>query len=300
MRQLLVTGGTGFIGQALVRHLLERGYQIYVWTRHAQRWQAKNSAQLHYFSDLDSLPEALDLYGVINLAGESLDAKRWNAKQKQILIDSRVKTTEQLTHWLMQRQATLKVWVNGSAVGWYGPQSDQPLDETSAPVESFSHQLCKQWEEAAAKAAQCSERLVLVRIGIVLEADGGPLAAMLLPYRLGLGGKLGSGEQVWSWIHRLDLIRLIEWSLEHSHISGPVNAAAPQALPQADFARALAKTLRRPCFAHMPAGIAKLILGEFAEEILLKGQRAVPSKVNTAGFEFKFPELRAALNAILT
>lgn len=300
MRKLLITGGTGFIGQALVTYLLERGYDVYVWTRQAKRWQSKNSTQLHYFSALDSLPETLDLYGVINLAGESLAAKRWNPQQKQKLVDSRVSSTEQLITHLRQREAQLSVWINGSAVGWYGPQGDQPLDEEASPVESFSHQLCSQWESAAAAATRFSQRVVLTRIGIVLEAKGGPLGAMLLPYRCGLGGKLGSGNQVWSWIHRLDLIRLFEWLLEHDAISGPVNATAPRPVTQAAFAKCLAQTLHRPCYAHMPAGIAKFLIGEFAEEVLLQGQHVVPSKALEAGFDFKYPELGQALRSILT
>ena len=141
--------------------------------------------------------------------------------------------------------------------------------------------------------------MVMVRIGIVLEADGGPLAAMLLPYKFGLGGKLGSGKQIWSWIHRQDLVRLFEWLIDKESVSGPVNGTSPQPVSQAEFAKQLAQALRRPCFAHMPSTIARLSLGEFASEILLKGQKVLPAKALEGGFEFKYPDLAQTLDSIL-
>ena len=301
MSHILVTGGTGFIGKALTRHLLAKGKRVWVLTRHANEWRQHETPMLHYVDSLDAIEQPESIEGIINLAGEPLDAKRWNARQKQRIIDSRVRTTEVLVDWAEKHQLSIPVWINGSAIGWYGPQGDEePLNEKSCFTASFSHDLCEAWEQSAVAGKRHIQRLVTLRIGIVLENDGGPLAAMLLPFKLGLGGRMGTGKQVWSWIHRADLIRLIDTILEDPRYSGPVNAVAPGALSQYGFAKALAAVLRRPCIAPMPALIAQVLLGEFAKEVLLQGQRVTPAKASELEFRFQYPELRPALRAILS
>lgn len=300
MNHILITGGTGFIGHALVKSLSAKGKRVTILTRDASKQGAAPSNQVVYVEDLAQIVDPQSIDGVINLAGESLAAKRWNDAQKAKIIDSRISTTHHLVEWVQSNQIKLKVWINGSAIGWYGPQdSAGQLDEESGYVRSFSHELCAAWEQACEPVSALCERLIKMRIGIVLEADGGPLAAMLLPFKLGLGGKMGSGKQQWSWIHRADLIRLTEEMLDNPSYQGVINATAPGSVTQKAFAQTLAKTLKRPCIAPMPAAIAKLMIGEFASEVLLQGQQVFPKRAIDKGFEFKYPELSQALGAIL-
>jgi uncharacterized protein (TIGR01777 family) len=191
------------------------------------------------------------------------------------------------------------VLISASAIGWYGHHDAKPLNETSTPNDGYSHRLCAAWEEAAREAEALGTRVVCLRIGIVLESDGGSLSAMLPAFRLGAGGPLGSGKQYWSWIHRLDLLRLIDFALRDENLSGAVNATAPEPLPQREFAKALGHALHRPSFAPLPAFMARLMLGEFADELLLNGQRVLPESAVRQGFEFRFPTLAGALAEIL-
>lgn len=294
--RILITGGTGFIGKALVKHLSSKGHSLILLTRNKSLHQS--TAQTNYVADLNEVPSPSSLDGVINLAGEPLNAKRWNAKFKTQLLESRPQITKTLVDWVKQHDLHLKVWINGSAIGWYGPQdADISLTESANTIDCFSHDLCARWEAEARKAKTHCSRLAILRIGIVLEEDGGPLASMLPAFKLGMGGRLGSGEQVWSWIHRHDLVRLIEACLENPQLTGAINACAPEALSQAEFAKQLAEALNRPCIAPMPAWMAKLMLGEFAEEVLLQGQRVFPKAAIDAGFDFDYPCLDQALAA---
>lgn len=301
MAHVLITGGTGFIGSALVKTLLAKGQKVTVLTRDRERWQAHNTASLNYISSLSALPEPESVSAVVNLAGEPLNSKRWNDKVKAHLQASRVDTTNALVDWAERLKLNIPVWINGSAIGWYGPRElPEPLSESSGFVPCFTHDLCAAWEQAADQAAAFTQRLVKLRIGIVLEADGGPLAEMLLPFKLGLGGPMGHGRQMWSWVHRADLIRLIEQIIDDERYTGPINATAPEPLSQREFAKTLARTLKRPCFAPVPGFVASLMLGEFAQEVLLKGQCVLPEQAQRLGFEFKYPKLDEALANILS
>lgn len=295
MQHTLITGGTGFIGKALCRYLLERDYQLTVLTRDTGQAGLIEHVALRYVSALDEISTDQQFDRIVNLAGEPLNSGRWNPRLKQKFIDSRVGATEAVVDWAGRQRHVPRVLISGSAIGWYGHHDDAPLTENSAPHDGFSHRLCARWEQAAHSAEALGMRVVCLRIGIVLETDGGPLPEMLPAFRLGAGGPMGSGRQYWSWIHRKDLVRLIEFALECPGLKGSVNATAPEPLTQRDFAAELGRALRRPASVPMPAFAARVLLGEFADEVLLNGQRVLPEKAHSNGFEFEYPELRDAL-----
>ena len=296
----LITGGTGFIGTALCRHLLDKGYELTVLTRDAHQAGLLDQKLIRYVERLEDIPDHQSIDCIVNLAGQSLNSGRWTPKLKQLFIDSRVATTRAVVDWARQRDDLPPVLVSASAIGWYGHHDDTPLTENAAAKDGYSHRLCEAWERAARAAEDLGTRVVCLRIGIVLERDGGPLPEMLPAFRLGAGGPIGSGRQYWSWIHRGDLVRLIEFALKLPGLNGPVNATAPNPATQREFARALGSILHRPSFAPLPGFVARALLGEFADEVLLNGQRVVPDKALFHGFEFEFPELRDALTDILS
>ncbi|HSX64812.1 MAG TPA: TIGR01777 family oxidoreductase [Pseudoxanthomonas sp.] len=293
--QVLVTGGSGFIGRALCQQLLQAGHHPIVLTRDAQA-AARRLPGVRLITALDELERA---DAVVNLAGESLTQGRWNDHRKQAFRDSRIGTTRRLLAWLEQRQTRPAVLVSGSAIGYYGPRDDTPLDETAAPGSDFAAQLCRDWEAEAAKAADLGLRVCLLRTGIVLAADGGALGKMLPPFRLGLGGPMGNGRQWMSWVHRADLVRLIIWLIEHDDgSSGAYNATAPQPVTNREFAHTLGRVLRRPALLATPGPALKLMFGEMAD-LLLTGQRVVPQRAQAAGFEFGHRQLEEALRDLL-
>lgn len=292
--QVLVTGGSGFIGRALCQQLLQAGHHPTVLTRDV-RAAARHLPGVRLIGALDELERA---DAAVNLAGESLTAGRWNARRKQAFRDSRIGTTQRLLAWLQQRQTRPAVLVSGSAIGYYGPRDDTPLDETAAPGNDFAARLCRDWETEAAKAAGLGVRVCLLRTGIVLGADGGALGKMLPPFRLGLGGPMGSGRQWMSWVHRADLVRLILWLLESQDGSGAYNATAPHPVTNREFAQTLGRVLRRPALLTTPAPALRLMFGEMAD-LLLTGQRVVPQRAQAQGFEFAHPQLEQALRDLL-
>jgi len=299
MRKLLITGGTGFIGAALCRHLLDQGDQLTVLTRDPNQQGLIEHERIRYVDSMSQLAtdEAID--AVVNLAGKPLNSGRWNAALKKEFLDSRVQMTQQVVRWMSLQDRPPPTLISASAIGWYGHHDDQPLTETSQASDGYSHTLCTAWEGAAREAESSGTRVVCLRIGIVLERDGGSLPELLPAFRLGGGGPLGSGTQYWSWIHRLDLLRLIDFVLRDTNINGAVNATAPEPMPQREFAKQLGRALHRPALLPLPAFMARLLLGEFADELLLNGQRVVPDKAVSNGFVFHFPDLPAALTDLL-
>jgi uncharacterized protein (TIGR01777 family) len=292
---VLITGGTGFIGGHLVAALVARGVAVTVLSRSSQDAQAGVS----YIRSLQDFVAPEGRSAVVNLAGEPLNSGRWNASRKAHFRDSRVNMTRDVVAWINAQVHAPETLVSGSAVGWYGHRGDEILTEVSAGAPGYSHQLCADWEEAAQAGLGDATRLCLLRTGVVLGTDGGPLPEMLGPARVGLGGPLGSGKQWWSWIHVTDLVSMILWLLENPSCNGVFNGTAPEPLRQAEFARVLGKTLHRPAFIPLPALVARLILGEFAEEILLNGQRVEPARVLAHGFQFEFPTLAPAMTDLL-
>lgn len=293
--RIFITGGTGFIGTALCQKLAADGHQLTVLSRKPQR----NTQAVEFCQDLANFPNFDDFDAVINLAGEPIFDKRWTTTQKARLRQSRLELTYALSGRIAAGQNPPHTFISGSASGFYG---DLPVvnfyDEQTACGTNFAAQLCADWETAALTAESPQTRVCLLRTGIVLATNGGALARMLPLYRLGLGGKLGSGKQYWSWIALADHIRAICFLLENPHCAGAFNLVAPNPLPNAEFNRLLGKTLSRPTVFGVPAALLKLLLGE-RSQILLDNQPLVPQKLLTAGFRFTEPELAPYLSKIL-
>ena len=288
--QVLITGGTGFIGRALARALLARGDQVTVLSRDAAHAAHRLAAGAVATAELPAaVPDA-----VVNLAGENLGAHRWTAARKREFIDSRAGTTRRLVEWMRASKRRPAVLVSGSAVGYYGARGDADLVESDPPGEEYQSELCRTWEAEAQRAEELGVRVCRVRTGIVLGPDGGALAAMKPAFMLGLGGWLGDGRQWMSWIHRADLIALILWLIDGESRSGAYNAAAPQPVTNRAFAKALGASLHRPALVPMPAAAVRVLVGEMAH-LLLTGQKVLPQRALAEGFAFRFPELGAAL-----
>ncbi|MGX5728908.1 TIGR01777 family oxidoreductase [Pseudoxanthomonas beigongshangi] len=292
--RILLNGGTGFIGRALCARLLAGGHRLTVWSRQP----ALARQRLPGVAVIEDLAEAGEIEAVVNLAGEPLVGRRWNADQKQAIRDSRLGTTAKLIRWMAPQLRRPHVLVSGSAIGYYGPHDDLLLDESTAPGDDFAAVLCRDWEYAAMQAEDLGLRVCRLRTGIVLGADGGALGKMLPPFRWGLGGPMGDGRQWMSWIHREDLVSLIVWLLERESAGGAYNGTAPEPVRNRDFARCLGRVLHRPAWLPAPAPLLRLALGE-AAQLMLTGQRVIPMHALVEGFRFRFPELEDALRDVL-
>ncbi len=292
--RILVTGGTGFIGQALCPKLTQDGHDVIVWSR---RRNPEVAAGVTTIQQLDELtgpnPDA-----VINLAGASIADGRWTQERKRVLVDSRLHITGKLVDWMRAMETPPKALISASAVGYYGEQGDRIITEDTTPTPGFTHDLCVQWENAALKAKALGVRVGLVRTGVVLDRDGGALAKMLPPFKMGVGGRLGSGQHYFPWIHRADIVAIYQWLVENEQASGPYNASAPNPVTNAEFTRALGSVLKRPTLLPMPEPVLRLLFGEMSE-LLLVSNRMMPTRLLEEGFEFRYPELKPALQAIL-
>ncbi|MFI8717183.1 TIGR01777 family oxidoreductase [Stenotrophomonas sp. NPDC077464] len=289
---ILITGGTGFIGQRLCQRLLAAGHRVTVLTRSPGR---SGQAGVQYVGVLGDVGP---VHAVVNLAGEPLVEGRWSPARKQAMLASRIGTTQALLDWMRGLPTRPQVLVSGSAIGYYGPRDGTALEESASPGHDFAAMLCRHWEAEAAKAEDLGVRTCVVRTGIVLDRDGGALARMLPPFRLGLGGPMGDGRQWMSWIHRDDLVGLILWLLADPEARGAFNGTAPGAVTNAAFARTLADVLGRPAWVRTPAFALKLGFGEMAG-LLLTGQNVVPARALQEGYRFRHPTLDGALRAIL-
>lgn len=296
MTKIVVAGGTGFIGEPLVRKLLSRG-DVVVLSRDPARVRAGRGVAWDGKSDGDWSRELADADVVINLAGENIGAGRWTAERKQRLIASRLDATRALVTAMQKTPGRARALINGSAVGFYGDRGDETLDESATTGAGFLADLVVQWENAA-RAAATIARVVILRFGVVLEKGGGALGKMELPFKLGAGGPIGSGRQWMSWIHREDAIRMIEWAIDHESVRGVYNATAPEPARNRDFVRALGKAMHRPAIVPAPAFALRLAFGQMADETILGGQRAVPAKAVAEGFRFEHPRVEEALRRI--
>jgi uncharacterized protein len=295
---ILLTGGTGLIGRRLCRHWLDQGHQLTVWSRRPEQVARLCGAGVRGIGHPDDLGEE-PVDAVINLAGAPIADRPWTRKRRLLLWDSRITLTEQLITWLERRERKPSVLISGSAVGWYGDGGERELDETAAPVsEDFASQLCIAWEETAQRAQALGIRVVLLRTGLVLAPDGGMMQRLLPPFKMGLGGPIGNGRQWMPWIHIDDQIAAIDFLLNRQDAEGPYNACAPSPVRNRDFAKTLAAILHRPAFMPMPAVALRMLMGELSV-LLLGGQRARPSRLQAAGFTFRFTELHAALENLL-
>jgi hypothetical protein len=300
--KILVSGATGFIGRKLCDELNQTGHEIIGLSRDAESAKQKVPSLGRAFS-WDPMREYAPMEAfngvdaVIHLAGESV-AGRWTSGKKQSIYDSRVLGTKHLVGSMLKAEHQPQVFVSSSAIGFYGERGDHAINETERAGDDFLANVCKDWEAEANRAAEQNIRVALLRTGIVLGAGGGALDAMLLPAKLGVNGPLGSGKQWWSWIHLDDVVGIIQHILSHE-INGPVNATSPNPVQQKDFAKALGRVMKRPSFMPAPSFALKTILGEFSVE-LLGSKKVLPQKALGSGYNFKSPELEAALNNILT
>ncbi len=292
--KVALTGSTGFIGSALKPLLQSEGYSVYPRVRRSPRLESPEIFWNPYLRKLqrDSL-EGMD--AVVHLAGESIAGGRWTARKKTEILRRRVEGTKFLAETLASLQRPPKVFLVSSAVGFYGNRGDEVLTEESPAGEGFLSGVCRAWEAAAEPARRAGIRTVHVRTGIVLSRKGGALARMLLPFLMGLGGRLGEGSKWMSWIALEDLVRVFHYLLYAESLSGPVNATAPGAVTNADFTKVLGKVIHRPTVIPLPAFAVRLLLGEMGETLLLEGQKVVPAKLLKAGFSFLYPDLEGSL-----
>lgn len=297
-RVVLISGATGFIGGYLVRRLVMRGDQVIVWTRSPDIALNRFGPHVRIVTNLDSLGESTRIDAIVNLAGAPILGFPWTRTRRRTLVESRVSTTRALTSLMARLIVPARVFVSASAIGFYGVGGDQVIDEQGRPSAIFQSQLCQDWEAAARAAARLGARLVRVRIGLVLGNDGGALPQLIRPIRLGLGAILGSGAQWVSWIHIDDLIRLFEFVIDTPRASGALNAVSPEPVTHREFQHALARRLRRPLWLRAPTFVLRTLLGEMAQ-LLVDGQRVVPTRAVTLGFKFRYRRIRDALAALL-
>jgi uncharacterized protein (TIGR01777 family) len=267
----------------------------------AQGFRAPGTAAVHWNPERGEI-DAAALEGhdaAVHLAGEPIAEGRWDEEKKRRILESRVKGTRLLAEALAGLSAKPRVLVSASATGFYGDRGDEVLHEESASGEDFLSEVCREWEKATLSASQAGVRVVHLRIGVVLSGEGGALTKMVTPFKLGLGGKLGSGRQYMSWIALEDLVGVIRRALEDESLRGPVNAVAPGAVTNEEFTKALGSALGRPTFMAVPAFAARLAFGEVADAVLLAGARVEPARLKEAGYQFQYPEIEGALRHAL-
>lgn len=298
-----LTGATGFIGRALTRRLLREGHRVTAWVRDETRARELLGPKVRLLATgaedaaLTSHLEEAEV--VVNLAGDPLFVGRWNAAKKEDMVTSRVGLTERLVKAMEACREPPSALVSASAIGIYGDRGDEELSEDSSPAEGYLADLCRDWEAAARRATSLGVRVACVRIGVVLGLGGGALESMLPPFRLGLGGPLGSGRQYLSWIHIQDLVELFLTIARDTRYRGVFNGTAPTPERNGDFSRTLGRALNRPAFLPAPAFAVRLLIGE-AAQVLLGGQRVLPRNALDLGFRFRYPELDGALGDILS
>lgn len=297
--KIIISGATGFIGSNLVPFLTHAGHEIKKLTR---KKSDLASDEISWDPEKGLVPES-DMEGcdaIINLAGDNISGGRWTEKKKKSILESRIKATQCLSKAMLRIKNPPQVFINASAIGYYGSRGDTILTEKSANGTGFLAHVCEEWEAAAELIASKGIRLIYARFGVVLSTKGGALAKMLTPFRLGLGGVIGSGNQYMSWITLDELLGVIYHMLKTEELKGPVNVVAPNPVTNYTFTKTLGKVLSRPTVFSMPAFMARLVLGEMADELLLASQRASCTKLIDSGYQFCQPDLEKALRQMLT
>jgi uncharacterized protein len=289
-----ISGGTGLVGKALSDVFKQQGKTVQAISRRKETSYEEN-LNWDPAQGLVNPARLESVDAIVHLAGENIAAGRWNAALKGRIRNSRVEGTRNLVKSIAAVEKRPSVLVSASAIGFYGDRGSDLLDEDAAPGQGFLPEVCEEWEAEADAAAALGVRVVKVRIGVVLSPHGGALAKMLLPFKLGGGGIVGSGKQYWSWIGLHDLTRVIAFCIDNADVHGPVNAVSPQAVTNAEFTKTLGQVLHRPTFLPMPAFAARLALGEMADGLLLSSAHVVPKKLAEHGFEFDYPALKDCL-----
>jgi len=306
--RIVVAGGTGFLGSPLTETYAEEGHDVRVLTRSLPPGESRHESgtgvpgitRVGWTPDGQGGPWAEVVNGadaVINLAGASLGEKRWTAQRKAELRDSRLLATRSLVTAIKSAPTPPAVFISASGVDYYDASTDEPKTAVSPPGRSCLAQLCEDWEKEAGRAEREGLRLVIIRSGIVFERSGGALVRMMMPFRFFAGGRLGSGRQYLSWIHRLDWTEMVRWIVQTPDAAGPINVTAPHPVTNREFARALGRALKRPALIPAPAFALKLVVGEFADYVVT-GQRVIPARAIALGYHFRYPELDIAFRGI--
>lgn len=305
-KKILVTGGTGLIGRKIVNELCRQGAYVKLLTTNIEKsisiFGNNNNVEAFKLASYENPLNMKDVMegtdAIINLAGANISDKRWNKKFKAILYNSRIETTKLLVDTIRICKHKPKIFISASGVGVYGFRGDEIIDESSITGDDFLAKLCNDWENQAMKAVELNIRVVVIRTGLVLDKNDGALKQLLTPFKFFVGGKLGSGNQWFSWIHIEDIMGLYLFVLENNNLLGPVNGTSPNPVPNRVFAKTLGEVINRPSIIPIPAFALRIAVGEFANN-LITGQRVMPVKAINAGFEFRFPELKTALEDLV-
>jgi len=294
---IFFTGATGLIGKHLIPFLLHH-HKVTVLSRNKTKAHVLLGHNLEVVSSVTDV-DFNNIDVVINLAGEPIVNKRWTQTQKQIIRDSRIKLTEQISDAILKCSTPPATFISGSAIGYYGRQDEAPVDETTYTIhDEFSHQLCKDWESAALQAQSDKTRVCLLRTGIVLSKQGGALSKMLPAFKFFLGGPIGDGKQGMSWIHIDDMTQLILFIIKHPSLYGPINATAPTPVSNKAFSKSLGKALSRPAALTMPSPVLKVLMGEMSD-LLTTGQYVIPKKALAHNYRFHFTDIDSALGSLI-
>lgn len=291
--KVLITGASGLLGHALQASFKDKGYEMLL----ASRKEPEDDRHIQWsieggFTDPEKL-EGVDV--VVHLAGENVSGLRWTDEKKKAIHDSRVLGTRNVVDAISKLKKKPKTFIASSAIGFYGERGDEEVVESSAAGDNFLAGVCKEWEAESRRAEDAGIRTVLLRTGIVLSKDGGALATMLLPFKMGVGGVVGSGKQWMSWISLDDEIAIINYCIENENIRGAVNAVAPNPVTNQEFTKTLGEVLYRPTFLPLPEFAVSMIFGEMGDALLLASTKVIPKRLEDAGFEFKYPELKPAI-----
>lgn len=296
--KILMSGASGLVGSAVAGNLSSRGVELLQLVRSRPRDESRE-VMWNPEKGIEDASRLEGLDAVIHLAGEPIAEGRWTEEKKRRIRESRVQGTRVLAEALSRLERRPAALLSASAVGYYGSRGADVLTEESAPGDDFLARVCQEWEEATAPAAEAGIRVVKLRFGIILSSEGGALAKMLTPFKLGVGGRLGSGEQFMSWITLDDVVGVIDFLLEKGLLSGPVNTVAPNPVTNSEFTGALGEALSRPTMFPVPKFAMRLAFGEMADVALLASQRVEPARLKSSGYVFKHPELKAALSRVL-
>ena len=307
--RIVIAGGTGFLGSPLAEVYAEEGHDVRVLTRGLPPGESRHDSgtgvpgvtRVGWRPDGQGGAWASAVDGadaVINLAGEGIGDRRWTPQRKALLRDSRIIPTRSLAAAIAGATAPPPVFVSASGAGYYGTADAAPKTENSPAGDDFLAHVCQEWEAEARRIESSATRVVPIRSGVVLERTGGALGKMMTPFRFFVGGRMGSGRQYMSWIHRIDWIEMIRWIVETRGVTGPLNVTAPAPVTNREFARALGRAMRRPALLPAPSFALRLILGEMAEPLVLTGQRAIPQCALAHGFHFRYPEIDQAFRGI--
>ncbi|WP_078381763.1 TIGR01777 family oxidoreductase [Sutcliffiella halmapala] len=299
--KIAIAGGTGLVGSALTDYLVDKGHHIYILTRNSSNKKEKPQIMYVEWLQTGSVPEnSLEgIDAIINLAGESINSSRWTKQQKRKIIESRLSATKEMHRIVNTMQKKPEVFVNASAIGYYGTSLNETFTEKkTTPGSDFLASTVFSWEKEAEQIKELGVRTVFTRFGIVLDKNEGALPKMVLPYKMFVGGKIGSGDQWMSWVHIKDVVCAIAFCIDNKEIEGPVNVTAPTPLPMKDFGKILGSVISRPHWFPTPGFALKLALGEMSE-LVLKGQKVLPVKLEESGYNFFYNQLEDALSNIL-